>query len=449
VKYAEAPSWRPRVTVTVSAHLLDWRQARYRVAACNPSGCTNSNELGVSALMQDSVGEFTAGDAAAYDSDLGWTVALSEDGKTLAAGAPGNGVGAVHVWKKSGTQWFRDAVLRPNYVQAAAGYDLAVSISGDGKLVALGTRSEDRPGADPESEGENGAVYLFRRGASSWSLEQKLVIENADYGEALGRRVQLDRSGQLLAVWRGQGEPPGINASGNVELYTHSATGWTRLTTLQVDVNLTDCPGFGLSGDGRTLVRACGRGYTDPTAGYVDVFRAPAWTREARIDNPTLSANEARNVGISYDGSRFAVRSTGRTTQHARSHVVIYHRGSAGWENEATVDPGAWAPANDPSLAESRFGEVVSMSSDGRFLAVGDWRDTAVGNGALYPPISGGASDDGAVYVFERKPTGWKLRQFIRPNTDAAHMFGWSISLGENGNTLAVGAPQNGSVWLY
>jgi hypothetical protein len=102
---------------------------------------------------------------------MGWAVAVSADGKTLVGGAPGNGVGAAYVWKKSGYRWFRDAILRPNLVQAAAGYDLAVAISGDGNLVALGTRSEDRPGADPENEGDYGAVRLYRRGSSGWTLE--------------------------------------------------------------------------------------------------------------------------------------------------------------------------------------------------------------------------------------------------------------------------------------
>src|SRR5215510_6815562 len=38
VKYAQTPAQRPRFRIGVSVHLLDWRVARYRVKACNPSG---------------------------------------------------------------------------------------------------------------------------------------------------------------------------------------------------------------------------------------------------------------------------------------------------------------------------------------------------------------------------------------------------------------------------
>src|SRR5262245_55600130 len=53
VKYAETPAQRPRFRIGVSVHLLDWRVARYRVKACNPSGCSTSNEVGVDGLARD------------------------------------------------------------------------------------------------------------------------------------------------------------------------------------------------------------------------------------------------------------------------------------------------------------------------------------------------------------------------------------------------------------
>src|SRR5689334_22714932 len=55
-KYTETPAQRRIIRISVSVHLLDWRVARYRVAACNPSGCTNSNEVGVSDLAFDAMG---------------------------------------------------------------------------------------------------------------------------------------------------------------------------------------------------------------------------------------------------------------------------------------------------------------------------------------------------------------------------------------------------------
>jgi hypothetical protein len=446
IKYGETPAWRPRINISVSAHFLNWQQARYRVRVCNPSGCTDSNEVGVAALMPDTVGKFTAGDLAASGEAVGWSVALSADAKTLVSGSPGNGAGAAFVWKKSGDRWLRDAVLRPDLIQATAGYDLAVATSGDGNLVALGTRSEDRPGVDPENEGDTGAVRLYRRGTSGWNLEQILTIPNAAYGEAYGRRVQLDDAGNTLAVWRAHGGKPGINAMGNIDIYTHGTAGWTRVTTLQIDTDLADCAGMGLSGDGRTLVRACVHSYPPPALGYVEVFRAPSWAREAKLDSPMASGHETRAVAIARDGNSFAVRHIDGFAGHSQVEVFRF---AGAWQSDGILDHGAWSPDQDfPARTESNFGEVSSMSADGRFLAVGDWGDTAQGYGVLYPPISGNGPRAGAVYVFERKSSGWKLRHFIRPNVNSGQTFGWVVSFGDNGKSLAVGA-REGVVSLY
>jgi hypothetical protein len=110
------------------------------------------------------------------------------------------------------------------------------------------------------------------------------------------------------------------------------------------------------------------------------------------------------------------------------------------------------------------------MSRDGRLLAVASVRDPAYGTGVLYPPIISDRSTHGAVYVYERRPTGWRLRQFIKPNSDVEQFpgFGSAVSLARNGKDLAVGAPgdssnargidgdqadtstpNRGAVWLY
>jgi hypothetical protein len=138
---------------------------------------------------------------------------------------------------------------------------------------------------------------------------------------------------------------------------------------------------------------------------------------------------------------------------------------------ESALTPGAWAPADGPDYTPADFGSDLSLSRDGRFLAVGSARDDAVGTGVRYPPFdSQHASPAGAVYVFERRPTGWRLREFIKANFDGVQFlaFGAAVSLARNGKDLAVGAPgdasnalgidgdqedtsapNRGAVWLY
>jgi hypothetical protein len=114
------------------------------------------------------------------------------------------------------------------------------------------------------------------------------------------------------------------------------------------------------------------------------------------------------------------------------------------------------------------------MSHDGRFIAVSAAGDRASGgHGVIYPPYIPGANGPGAVYIYERQPTGWRLRQFIKPNEggaswDELSALGLPLSFGRNAKDLAVGGaglpgaanvvggplpddPRNlrGAVWLY
>src|SRR5688572_11280231 len=84
VKYQErAAQLAPRFRIGVPVHLLDWRQARYYVKACNPSGCTPSNVVGVNDEKLVAIG-YIKPNAATGHHLFGAHVALSADGKTLA-----------------------------------------------------------------------------------------------------------------------------------------------------------------------------------------------------------------------------------------------------------------------------------------------------------------------------------------------------------------------------
>ena len=76
---------------------------------------------------------------------------------------------------------------------------------------------------------------------------------------------------------------------------------------------------------------------------------------------------------------------------------------------------------------DDQFGWSVDISSDGQTLAVGAQTE---------------ASGEGAVYVFTRSSGGdWSQTAYVKAsNADADDNFGYSISLSNDGTTLAVGA---------
>ncbi|WP_084387778.1 FG-GAP repeat protein [Grimontia marina] len=89
------------------------------------------------------------------------------------------------------------------------------------------------------------------------------------------------------------------------------------------------------------------------------------------------------------------------------------------------------------------FGYAVSMSGDGKTLAVGangeDSNSTINKNDNKAP-------NAGAVYVYRFAKGRWKMSAYIKAsNIDASDYFGYSVSMSEDGNTLAVGAPNEDS----
>jgi len=465
VKYAELPRSRTSVTVNISAHLLHWVNARYVVKACNASGCGRSPHLGVSHVMPRSVGFFKP-PAQVARQQMGSTTDISEDGSTLAAAIDTDDSGGVEVFRKSPGGWVYETRLMADPKEQALIYpvDPATAVSGDGNVIALGVNVEIPPGGEPEANLNTGAVYVFRRGPAGWTREQKLTFPDALSEDEFGWRVDLDESGTLLAATRQRGNranpAPGFN-TGSVELFRHSGSGWAREASIP-----GTCFAMGLSGDGRTLVRSCGN---------VEVFTAPDWHRVASLPNELFFMSEfsiyPRNIAVSHDGTSFAVRSVVLDDDGAasRAWVNVYRLSANGWAREASLGPGDALNPGPVENPHGGYGLAVSMSRDGQFIAVGACELSAVGTGAIYPPGATGYGR-GAVFVYQRKPAGWKLRQFLTPDASAypQPLFGWSLSFGRNGKDLAVGAPRDasnaagvggdpmdesapfrGAVWLY
>ncbi len=475
-KFADTPTWRPRANVNISGHLLHWIEARYVIKACNPSGCTSSPEIGVSQLMRDSVGYFKASTPlSAGPVGLGGEIAMSEDGSTIAAGSSRSIDGNVVVFRKGSAGWAEEAQLSPSLANQDRGgsveYDVA--INGNGTVIALSAPAEVRPGTDAGEFPSIGAVYVFRRTSSGWAQEQR-IIADSQADDAFGTHVDFDESGTVLAVWRRWGEGKGPSEAGQslgpVELYRHTSGGWVPLATIPVANDR--CFVMDLSGDGRSLVRGCDD--------HVEVLAAPGWQRVARFPNAFAGIGPRpyeRSVAISHDGRIVAART--RTVDYSdgeefRTSVTIYRQGTAGWMRETAVTPGDWILPDGADYSPSNYGARLSMSRDGRFLAVSSHGDNAAGNGVQYPPFVAGGTGRGAVYVYERRPSGWRLRQFIKPNSAALDQYGFgpafgaAVSLARNGKDLAVGAPAEtssalgidgdqddtsapyrGAVWLY
>jgi hypothetical protein len=454
VKYIDVPGARSEsVRINVSVHLLDWRVARYRLAACDASGCTNSAETHVTQLGNDAIGYFKP-NTPAYNHWYGSAVALSADGRTFAVQTGENlGTAAdsvtVQIYRKPSrtSGWRHEAALEPNVTQEYTtqpywgGNPLA--LSGDGNLLAFGVPTE--AAVSPDSWGSRGAVYLFRRTGSSWQLEHKLVGEPIS-GNYFGSQVELDDAGTTLAVTHNRSPSEATFVRGVTDIYRRASTGWQLVRTLQVPQNdMNQCFSISLSGDGRTLFRTC----SDPdyVNGVVQVFRAPGWDAD-----PELTVAGANWIDSTFDGARFAVR----TEQNL---VRIFNWLAGVWTQDGEFKTGK----------ENYHGPNLAISRDGAIVVGADYFDSTAGTGIVYPATQqNGTIRSGTVWVYERRSFGWNLRRILKPAVARDQAYGTVLALGDRGRVLAVGAfgdasaasgiggdptdttvPERGAAWLY
>jgi tartrate dehydratase beta subunit/fumarate hydratase class I family protein len=148
--------------------------------------------------------------------------------------------------------------------------------------------------------------------------------------------------------------------------------------------------------------------------------------------------NESSNAkGINGNQNDTSVYSAGAV------YVFTRRNATSPWTQQAYVK------ASTPQTA-AEFGHVVNLSADGNTMAVSAYFEASASKG-----INGNESDTsipqaGAVYVFTRRGTTWTQQAYIKAsNTGEAgtdgnfgdgDQFGFSMSLSDDGNTLAVGA---------
>src|SRR6266581_5452582 len=231
--------------------------------------------------------------------------------------------------------------------------------------------------------------------------------------------------------------------------------------------------GVALSGDGNTLAVGAPSESSDAkgingnqndnsvyNAGAVYVFARGnnTWTQQAYVkaSNPGQSDKFGFVVSLSQDGNTLAVAAPGEASaakginadQNDNSiplagAVYVFTRTGTTWSQQAyikasnTGEPGV----GDQFAEGDRFGFSIGLSADGNTLAVG-----AIGEDSGAKGINGDQNDNsqpgsGAVYVFTRTATTWNQQAYIKTsNTDAADLFGYSVGLSADGNTLAASA---------
>lgn len=193
-----------------------------------------------------------------------------------------------------------------------------------------------------------------------------------------------------------------------------NAAGCTDSAPQFLGANLTQAIGY---------VKASNTGLNDQFGFAVAVSR----------DGNTLAVG-ARNE----DSSTTGIDSTPDDAAPDAGAVYVFSRPAGTWVQQAYVKASN-AGAGD------QFGASVALSGDGNTLAVGAVSEDG-NNAGIDSTPNENASNAGAVYVYVRSAGTWSQQAYVKSlNPGQNDLFGNSVALSGDGDTLAVGAPGENS----
>ncbi len=397
---------------------------------------------------------------------FGYSLALSEDGSLLAVGAPSednrgnrfnnndsnswiNESGAVYMYTHTDANgWQQQAYVKAPNVAAEQFFGMRVALTPDGDRLAVGAPYEasDAAGVNGDQTDTSipraGAVYVFdyHSGENEWqhsayikpstpSHDERFCFEprpgnNPCYAKSpsrFGSSIAFARDGEMLAV----GAPGdssisgGINgaeddyrgkSSGAVHILRYVNNQWQHTDYIKAAYpRIDDEFGYSLSlsADGHTL--AVGAPYDDSS-----------------LDGTFDTSNSVEGIAPP------------ETNTSDSGAAYVFHYIESGWQQSLYLKPEA-------PVTDGFFGWSLSLSADGRHLAVGTPRDQSGSKGVGENWDNTNANNAGAAYLYHLPNTTqlgtWSLVNYIKAsNTDTSDTFGRTLVLSADAQTLAVAA---------
>lgn len=289
----------------------------------------------------------------------------------------------------------------------------AVSLSANGHTLAVGAYLEDSAATLVDGDlfnnnrKDSGAVYVYQFDGRKWGKSAYIKSPFPNENNQFGYAISLSANGQLLAIGeKGSGlndQVPANSAAkpqnGTVYLYEYSySAGWQQIAQLNgSNTGIGDSFGESVSLDafGKTL--AVGASGEDSNAKGIN--------------------GEQNNELASDSGAAY-----------------IFEQKEGKWSQTAYIKS-----SNSDSL--DKFGQSLSLSADGKTLAVGATGESSDTLGVNSVGDNNIAQRSGAVYLYRSNAGQWTEQAYIKAsNAQRGDLFGSSVSLSSNGNALAIGA---------
>ena len=320
---------------------------------------------------------------------FGTALDLSDDGLTLAVGAPfnagaGSNAGHVRVFSFASNTWTQLGADIDGF-SSSDQFGTSVSLSANGRTVAVGAPTDAVTGGFLQS----GVVTVYSYGGSWTQVGSRGQIEGED-GDLLGHlnAVDISDDGTVVAVGARLRNNGLVSNTGGLEVYAFSGGAWVQRGSTLYGDDAQDRLGYSVSINGDGTVAASGAIYNDvgsnSDAGEVKVFAwdSSSWTqRGTSIDGEGANDLFGHVVALDDAGTRLSVGTHQHDTAGSNSgRVRVFDFASTAWSQVGS--------SIDGESAEDNFGISVALSADGATLAAGAQKD------------DGGGADAGTVRVY-------------------------------------------------
>jgi len=300
-------------------------------------------------------------DGAANDG-FGFSVVLSGD--TVVVGALFDDIGttadqgSAYVFTRSGTVWTQQQRLTAN--DGAANDHFGASVALDGDTVVVGAQL-DTNGAN----GFQGSAYVFTRGGTVWTQQQKLTAADGAAADFFGHSVALSGDTVVVGAFA---DKIGVNGGqGSAYVFTRGGEVWM----LQQKLTASDGAAFdgfdssvALSGD--TVV--VGAGSDDfglnRNQGSAYVFTrsftpsGAAWTQQQKLIASDGAAGDQFGASVALSGDTVVVGADGDDigANGSQGSAYVFTRGGAVWtqQQQLTASDGT-GPYQKNNSATSNF----------------------------------------------------------------------------------------------
>lgn len=359
---------------------------------------------------------------------FGWSIALSPDGDHLAIGAPfnndgGTDAGKVTVFKWDGTTWGQTGPSI-NGVAASNFSGNSVSLSVGGTRLAIGARNN----SDVDIAAGHTRVFQWDSGSANWVLDGT-AIEGQAREDRSGWAVSLSHDGSRVAIGA-PGNDSNSSGAGNTRVFEWSSNTSSCDVIYGVEIGEFTGNAVDLSADGsRVAIGAYWNNGGGIVRGRVRVFDRVG-NQWVQVGMDLVGITDYENFGaalsLSSDGNRLAI---GAPNNSNGGQVRVYDLVNGVWDQAGPTISGA--------AIVNRFGTAVSLSGDGTRLAV---------SGPDNSNVNGLNAGHVQVFRWDIGSMSWmQIGQDIEGEVAgdrAGSSFG-SLSLSTDGNTLAIGAPNN------